>query len=484
MRNTHDNDNISYLYKFVKQCVETSKSFRDLFLNERTLNSDNFFSIGEKYIVFQNATISLSDIIKYILIHKTLDLQSFYEASKKVNSVENLIASFFWKYQTGTLIKILNKERTYLYEILAFFKERQRVDIDFNEKQFKYSITITYKHPEIRHPIFIMNYNQLLIKKTNEGIHRASMYFFKMFKDELKDEIEDPKKLNEEAKRLRDEFFRYFKIYETHRNGYIHVHMLASFPKQFTKDFKKMIEMLASWFETDKSGVDIKYINKNDRKKMKRYIKKQLQNQQTLRYTIDENDDIYYLLNINAFYLNDIKRLISYSKNCKVFVKKKKAQKIFRKRKLTNNEKDKILKEKAFNLISTERIQLKIDYVEYELVRRDVEKYKRLKERRQEYKELRKQEERRRTLDIIKGFIEDKINIIDSVILHNRYDKLKTVIKALDRLNNDKEIKQKYLELIIQAETKLNTILLEIYTSLHEKPPDTLTQEEDDWIDF
>lgn len=267
--NTHNNDNISYLYKFVKQCVETSKSFRDLLFNEKSLDNseDNFFSIGKKDIVFQNPTISLSNIVEYILMYEILDLQSFYEASKRTNSVENLIASFFWKYQTGTLIKILNKERTYLYEILAFFKERQRVDIDFDEKQFKYSITITYKHPEIRHPTFIMNYNQLLIDKTNRGIHRASMYFFKMFKDELKDEIKDPKKLNEEAKRLRDEFFRYIKIYETHESGYIHVHMLASFPKQFTKDFKKMIEMLASWFETDLNGIDIKYINKNDRKK-------------------------------------------------------------------------------------------------------------------------------------------------------------------------------------------------------------------------
>jgi hypothetical protein len=189
------------------------------------------------------------------------------------------------------------------------------------------------------------------------------------------------------------------------------------------------------------------------------------------------------LLNKNAFYLNDIKRLISYSRNCKVFVKKKKPRKFLKARKLTDNEQDKLLKERPSLLVETKRIQLSIDYVDYEFVRRDVEKYKRLKERRERYRELRKEEERQRTLDILKGFVEDKINIIDSVILHSRYDELKTVIKALDRLNKDKEIKQKYLELTIQAEKKLNTILLEIYTSLHKKPPD-YTEEEDDWIDF
>jgi hypothetical protein len=194
---------------------------------------------------------------------------------------------------------------------------------------------------------------------------------------------------------------------------------------------------------------------------------------------------MYYLLNKQAFYSNDIKRIVSYSRNCKVDVKRKKAQKIKKVRKLTDNEKDKLLKERPSLLISTEKIQLPIDYVDYELVRKDVEKFKRLKARRQEYKELRKEEERHRILDILKEFVEDKINVLDSVILHNRYDKLKAVINALDRLNNeDKEIKQKYSELIIQAKEKLDTILLEIYISLHEKPPDFTQEEEDDWIDF
>lgn len=482
MPNAHDSDNIAYLYRFVKKYV--SKVFFD-FLNERSLDYTNnvLFYIGKQYIVFQNIKPLLSKILEIleILRHKhILDLNTFYKLSKEARLIENLISLFYWKAKTGTIIKALNKERTHLYEILAIYRERYGFDIDFDETQFNYLATITYPHlTTTKNPILIMEFNQEAVKRTNRGLHRFRTYVSKFFKDELKDRIKDPKELNKEARKLTDILFRYIKFYEVHKSGHIHVHILLKLPPELVRDFRKLIKLFAGWFEVPENAVDLKYIPKKDRKKVKRYVKKLLLKrylETSLKHTIDENNELYYLIDKEAFFLNDISRIISHSRNVKII--KKKRKQVRKVRKLTNKKEDKILKEKASRIISVEKIQLPIDFVNYEFARRDVEKFKRLKERREKRRKKLSKEERDRILDTLRKFVRR-----DEIISK---DELKAVAYALDRLNEEIKSLKQYLELIIQAQKKINQMLFEIFFTPHRKPPDIDIEKDNDidCVDF
>lgn len=131
------------------------------------------------------------------------------------------------------------------------------------------------------------------------------------------------------------------------------------------------------------------------------------------------------------------------------------------------------MKKKDSRIIEIERIQLEIDFVSYELARRDVEKFKELKERRRKRRSL-KEEEKDRILDTLRKFVRR-----DEIISK---DELKAVAYALDRLNEEIKSLKQYLELIIQAQKKINQMLFEIFFISHRKPPDI--EDDIDWVDF
>jgi hypothetical protein len=249
-------------------------------------------------------------------------------------------------------------------------------------------------------------------------------------------------------------------------------------PPELVKDFRKLIKLFAGWFEVPENAVDLKYIPKEDRKKVKRYVKKLLLKrylETSLKHTIDENNELYYLIDKEAFFLNDISRIISHSRNVKII--KKKRKQVRKVRKLTNKKEDKILKEKASRIISVEKIQLPIDFVNYEFARRDVEKFKRLKERREKRRKKLLKEERDKILDTLRKFVKNEITISSK-------DELKAIINALDKLNDEaKNIKQ-YLELTTQAGNKIIQLLFETIP-LHGRPPDFMQEdiEKDNDID-
>lgn len=481
------------------QYIGTSKSFNE-FWEDRTYdvyNEDTFYSIGKEYIVFQNARPHL---LSDIFLHKidTINLRTFYNASKEAKSMENILALFFWKGKTGTTIQTLNNDRTHFYEFESVYKERRRSYIEVRENEFTHFVTITYQHPTtIKHPIYIMQYNEWLRRKTNKGLHRARVYIVKMYNDMLKSKIKDKKKRREEAKRLRDKHFKYFKVYEIHNNGFLHVHMLMELPKEIAdRDFKDIIQLFAKWFETALNGVDIKYLGKKGRMNVMDYINKYLKKQYSqtgIKYTYDENGEIFYLIKKKTFYANDIPRIQSYSRNCRIDIKRRwKTQKCKKAKELSNSEEDMLMKERPFPLIKAERYELPLDYELYnkKAVYNDVNRFKRLKAKRNTHRQIKELLKLYGRLDaataILKEFIEDKMDIIGSIVLHNDDKPLKDVIWALDTFKNAREIdRQEKIDLINKARKKLKGILFTIDTLPQEKPEYLFNHEEEiEWVEF
>lgn len=459
----HTNNIITHLHKYTnRQYISYSKSFNE-FWNDRIFNTseDIFFIFGEKFIVLQNARPHLlPPIINHQIDH--INLRIFHQLSKKYFDLENLLALSFWKGKTATEIKTTNKEKTHLYEFTSYYKETKRSYKTINAEDFTHMITITFPHPTfIKHPIFTMNYNEILRSFINQGLQRQRVYIEKKYEDKLKRVISDPQKRRETAKKLKKENFQYSKTYEIHENGFLHVHFLMKLPPFLrSRNFKELINLFAKWYNTKPIGVDIKYLKKKNRKRASNYVNKYLRKQYqepALKYTIDPDGIMYYLIDKKRFYLNDIPRIQSYSRNCKKNeIKIYKAQKCISVRELGDNEEDKTIKEYPYTYIKAERISTKIDFIDYLRVKEDIDRFKRLKAKREAHRQIKQWEERNKTLETLRDYINGKINIIDSVLLYNRDDEFKKVLNALEKWKKeDKEIKKHYENLIIEADKKL-----------------------------
>jgi SepF-like predicted cell division protein (DUF552 family) len=422
-----------------------------------------------------------------------IDLKTFYKESKLERNMQNLLALLFWKSKIATIINTMNKDKTHVYQFRTIYKERRRAYTEIKDDDWTHFMTITYKHPTyLRNSFDIMLYNELFRYLTNQGIHRMRSNFNKAYNDKLKKKIKDKKKRQFIANKLKNENFKYVKVYEVHKNGFIHVHILVKFPPEFRRrDFKEMIQIIANWFETDTIGVDLKRIKSGKRRTneyVMKYLKKSFWDESIVKQTIDENGRVYYAIRLDAFYTNDIPRLMSYSRNCEK-KKRVKTQKCISTRKLTDSKEDTLLKELNAHRISAERVPAGIPYISYEneFIKTDVEKFRKLKAKRTAHREIKAWEERQDHLAVLEDYVNGKINIVDAVISHNRDDEMKKVMKALygwERV--EKEIKQRYSDIIAQAYVKFrkDDEFLSLIERTHQERIHQEQPEEIEWVEF
>jgi hypothetical protein len=431
------NNIISHLYGY------TSKSFRE-FLSDfyQYKPYSNNYLITREYIFTDNIKPSLTPEIlgKQYLTH-----QIFYEISKKYKKLENLISLFIYKFKTITKIRKVKKDKT--IEITNAYKELARTISLPKDKDFTHMITITYRHknyiPEImtdEELLEIIEENKQIIKRFNKGIHRLRNYVYKKIKDELKKKITDRKLLNEKVKELKKKIFKYFKVYELHKSNHLHVHILMKLPDFITKDFKKMISKFAKWFDTEPQGVDIKRI-KGNKKDVVNYILKYMYkqfNNNNMFYIETEKKEKIFALRTSALIRNDIKRMISHSRNVKT-----ERIKPFFKYKEEKNEKN---EKETMEITRIERELQKRHYKEFKNYLKD---FKTIREKRLEF-EIEKAEKRTERLEKLKEFIE------------GRYYSIRDILQILDDFKDDKIIQERFYTEYQQALYKFNRLLDEL----------------------
>jgi hypothetical protein len=237
-----------------------------------------------------------------------------------------------------------------------------------------------------------------------------------------------------------------------HKSGVLHIHCLIKFPAFFTNlDFQDMIEKIASWFETEKNGVELDRIRKNNngsynvKSYILKYMNKQFQSD-NLFYVENEKQEKIYLLKTSAFITNFVSRLISYSRNIK-----KKKFKPFSEFSLEE------FKDKTFN------ISRDVDLIQVDIDKKDYQDYKLIVDR---FIPMSKK--------AFKSYVDNQIKIGQAVyvlfeFLEGRYFSIENVLKSLDCI----KFSQDYQTLYVNASRKINDILKELEENLS-----------DDYVDF
>jgi hypothetical protein len=331
-----------------------NKSFQ-AFLTYYKGKTTNNYVIGGDYIVYDELYLNFWDYPKRYI---TQNFKSFFKYYLKKRAYPELIALFHFKYIH------FNKVRVYKNNIVHYFtspyKERARtisypIDDDYN-----FFLTITYRSPFAPYSpelFSIISYNDYLNGLIKKGFKRMRDYIRRHYQLAIKKELSNmdyktfysfygffptANDINDlaksEATRLTRETFKYFRVYETHKSNVIHCHALIKLPKFIQDmDFKDIISMLASWFETEPNGIEldrIQYRRPNQYKKedpvpdigdapdggsgkLKNYILKYLNKQfmdSNLVYVDKSPDERVYILKTSAFVINFIPRLTTYSR--------------------------------------------------------------------------------------------------------------------------------------------------------------------------
>jgi hypothetical protein len=286
-----------------------------------------------------------------------------------------------------------------------------------------------------------MEENKKIIKRFNRGIHRLRNYVYKKLKDELKKKITNKKELNEKVKELKKQIFKYFKVYELHKSNHLHIHMLVKLPSFITQlNFKEIINKFAKWFEAETIGIDIKRIKKNKDNVVGyilKYMFKQFNNN-NLFYVENERKEKIYVLRTSALIRNDIKRMISHSRN----VKTEKIKPFFTYKEEKNEEK----KKETTEIIRIERQLQKKHYKEFKEYLKD---FKTIKEKRLEF-EIIQAEKRTEKLEKLRDFLDGK------------YFSIRDILQILDDFKTDKIIQERFYTEYQQALIKILKLLDEL----------------------
>jgi hypothetical protein len=447
---TSPNNIISYLYGY------TSKSFREFYSDfyQFKQHSNNYL-ITDDYIIFDNIKPSINEDIE----KQYITLQEFYKYSKQKKKLNNLICLYYYKFKTITKIRLKKEDK--IINIYNPYKELSRTitypeDNDFTHLltiTYKHDITITTKHNKESEIFEIINNNERLRKKVNNGIHRMRNYVYKVLKDELKKKISNKELLNKKVKELKRKVFKYFKVYELHKSNQIHAHILVKLPSFITKlDFKEIINKMSKWFETELQGIDLKRIKKGNG--VKRYVLKYMFKQFTndnVFYIENEKQDKIYLIKKEALIRNDIPRMISKSRNVKV----KKFKPFF-----TIQEED-IKQGEEIKGKEITRFEMGINKKDHNKFKEILKQFKTKREKNME-RIINEAEKRSKVIQKMQWYIED------------RYFSIDDIQKCIDYARNDRIIQERYRELYYQTVIKFNKDLEEIDRIL----------EEDEEIDF
>ncbi len=449
---TDHNNIIANLY------VNVNKSFKEFysyFYNFRQYS--NNYIITDDYIVFDN----IKPTINQDLERQYLTLQEFYKYSREKKIFNNILSLFFYKFNTITKISIKKEDK--IINIYNPYKELSRVISYPEDKDFTHLLTITYKHSteeeNSKNAIFkIMDTNRTITKKINKGIHRLRNYITKRLRDELKKKIKDKELLNKKVRELKNVIFKYFKVYELHKSNHLHAHFMIKLPHFITKqDFKKIINKIAKWFETEPQGIDLKRLKKGNNKGVKRYILKYMFkqfNNNNLFYIENNKNEQIYLIRKEAIIRNDIPRMISRSRN----VKTKRFKPLF-----SIQETEATKEHKTDREIT--RLEMPINQREANKFNEILKQFKtrKEKEKEREYKEAEKRTE-----------ILEKLNLY----LEGKYFSIKEILKAIEYSRDDELIQKYYSTIYYKAVIKFNKDLEELEEIINEY------DDQQDWIDF
>jgi hypothetical protein len=313
-----------------------SKAFHN-FVNYYKRNSVNNFAVYSDYIIYDELYLDFWDYPKQSIYQ---NFKYFFKHYLRKSAYAELIALFHFKYSHFTKIDVY-KDNT-LHHFTNPYREKSRVISYPVDNDYNFFLTITYRNPfDADDDIMkIIAYNDYLNEAIKKGFKRFRDYIRRHYYLELKKEfynmsvdileaffgyIPDTKTLNkylnqEASKKTRDTF-KYFRVYETHKSNVIHCHALVKIPDFLCQlDFKHLISMIASWFETEFNGIELDRIMKNDKKgssSVKSYILKYMHKQfkaDNLVYVDKSEQERVYLLKTSAFVLNFIPRIISYSR--------------------------------------------------------------------------------------------------------------------------------------------------------------------------
>jgi hypothetical protein len=439
------------------------------FLNFYKHSHSNNFSIFEDVILYDGLLPSFLD---YPLTPFYMDFRKFFKHSLKKGSLSNLLSLFHFKFQH--LVKIDFFKDNSIYHFRNPYRERGRVISYPLDCDFTHFITITFKNP-LKGSDFdvlkVVSFNDYINEVSKRGFKRMRDFFRRHYQLELKKELYDmsvadletlfgfvpsgndlKEYINQETKRFIDENFKYFKVFEVHKSGVLHIHALVKFPQFFMGwNFQDMIRKVADWFETEKNGIEIDkiYKGKNGSGSVKSYILKYMNKQFQLDnlVCVEREEDNIFVLKTSAFIVNFLSRLVSYSRNIS--------------RKRFRPFSDFSLEQSEDRYLATHR--------EVDLIRLDIEK--------KEYNELKLFVDRfvslsKRRFD---NHLNNQMRVGQSVYLLNeflegRYFSIKGISKSLDviRFNQD------YQLLYINASKKFDKILNELEDDLIN----------DDYVDF
>jgi hypothetical protein len=438
MKTNTPNNIITYLY------AHTSRSFKEFIGSFYQFKPySNNYLITKEYIFTDNIKPTLTPDI---LDRKYLTPQIFHKISRIHKRLENLISLFIYKFKTITKIRKVRKDK--IIEIVNAYKELARTITIPKNKDFTHMVSISYRHKIYTddtltdEQIFeIMQENEEIIRKFNRGIHRLRNYVYKYLKDRLKKRIKDKKRLNERVKKLKEKVFNYFKVYELHKSHHLHIHMLIKLPKFIRKmRFKEIISKFAKWFETEPQGIDIKRIRKNKDDVVGyilKYMYKQFNNG-NMFYIETEKKEKIIALRTDALIRNEIKRMISHSRN----VKTEKIKPFFKYKEEKNEKNEK----ETIEVIRIERELQKRHHGEFKEYLKD---FKTTREKLLEY-EIEQAEKRTEVLEKLKDFLDD------------RYFSIKDVLRCLDFCKLDKIIQDRFYTIYQQAMYKFNRLLEEL----------------------
>ena len=445
---------IPAIHENVNKSINASKSVKEFFSEFFNSFSNNFI-ITDQYIVFD----SLKPRIYEDIEQGYLTLQRFYKYSKESRNLANLIALFFYKYQTKTKITLTKLDC--ITTIINSYKEFARTISFPSDSGYTHLLTITYANNieannSIDEIFGILFRNDELRKRTNRGIHRLRNLITSQIRRELRKKgIKDKWQLNKLVKIIRNKEFKYFKVYELHKSNLLHVHILIKLPKFIRRrDFREIIELLARMFETSVIGIDLKRL-KGNKDEAKRYVTKYLIKQyaENNMFYVEKLGEKIYFIRKDAFIRNDIPRITSKSRNVTTKRMKKDGFSI------NSTPVQKIAKE------GKETIRIK-----REITRKDANKFKNIlaqfktRKQKEREREIEKDIKRVWATDILQDYID------------GRYWSIKNVMKAINFARDDEWIQKKYYTLYQKALIKFNKDLEELEPIVNEY--------DDDWVEF
>lgn len=300
------------------------------------------------------ATTNIQEIDRFFIFDALIIKSDYQSKHSKIKELEkefiekkdlaSLIAIKLFKYHTSTEIIIKSNNDKYYY-IKSIYKERKRTRYYIEDNDFTHLLTITYKAKENSNFFEIYEHNKSIIEKFKEGFKRLRAYFKKMKLEKIK----------------------YIAAREITEKLTIHFHVLIKLPEKFRRDFKKMIQLMARWFETAENGIDLKYLKINERKKATRYISKYMnKGKHTIAGMISDTKILVY--EKNALMLSMFSKMYSYSYSNKVKIKRHKASKVYR----TDEKTERIERktsdiEKIDNNISSKLLEkfVLLEYIRY-----------------------------------------------------------------------------------------------------------------------